>query len=59
MLKKIFFSRTTRPISTKHGRKHAGDGDSDLFKQRGWPLLGPNKGQNKDNFNKSLKIFFS
>jgi len=23
MLKKIFFSRTTRPISTKHGRKHA------------------------------------
>jgi len=27
------FSRTTRPISTKLGRKHAwGDGDSDLFK---------------------------
>jgi len=23
MDKKIFFSRTTRPISTKHSRKHA------------------------------------
>jgi len=22
---------------------------------KGWPLLGPNKGQNKDNFNKSSK----
>jgi len=28
-----FFSRTTRPISTKFDRKHAwGDGDSDVFK---------------------------
>jgi len=26
---------------------------------RCWPLLGPNKGQNKDNFDKSSKIFFS
>jgi len=35
------------------------DGDSDLFKQRGWPLLGANKGQNKDNFDTFSKIFFS
>jgi len=55
----IFFSKTTRPISTKHGRKHAWDGDSDLFKQRGWPLLESNKGQNKENFDKSSKILFS
>jgi len=26
---------------------------------RGWPLLGPNKGQNKENFDKTSKIFFS
>jgi len=31
------------------------DGDSDLFKYRGWPHLGPNKGQNKENFDKSSK----
>jgi len=36
-----------------------GDGDSDLFKSRGWPLLGPNKGQNKENLDKYSKIFFS
>jgi len=36
-----------------------GDGDSDLFKYRGWPLLGPNNGQNKENFDKSSNIFFS
>jgi len=36
-----------------------GDADSDLFKSRGWHLLGPNKGQNKENFDKSSKIFFS
>jgi len=24
-------------------------GNSDLFKERGWPLLGPNKGHNKEN----------
>jgi len=29
--------------------------DSDLFIKRGWPLLGPNKGQNKENVEKSLK----
>jgi len=32
------------------------DGDSDLFIKRGWrSLLGPNKGQNKENVDKSLK----
>jgi len=36
-----------------------GDRDSDLIKLRGWPLLGPNKVQNKDNFDKYSKIFFS
>jgi len=42
MLKK-FLSRTTRPISTKLGRKHAWDVQI--------------KGLNKENFNKSSKIF--
>jgi len=36
-----------------------GDGDSDLFILRAWPLLGPSKGQNKENFDKYSKIFFS
>jgi len=31
------------------------DGDSDLCIKRGWPLLGPNKGQNKENLDKYLK----
>jgi len=31
------------------------DGDSDLNIKRGWSLLGPNKGQNKENVDKSLK----
>jgi len=45
-----FFSRTTRPISTKLGRKHAW----------GWGLRFVQiKGQNKENFDKSSKIFFS
>jgi len=51
-----FFSRTTRPITTKLGRKHAwGMG----IQIKGWPLLGTNKGQNKEKFDKSSKIFFS
>jgi len=29
-----------------------GDADSNMFKQRGWPLLGPNTGQNKENVDK-------
>jgi len=28
------------------------DGDSDLFKQRGWAVLGLNDGQNKEKFDK-------
>jgi len=35
------------------------DVDSDLFIKRGWPLLGPNKGQNKKNIVQYSKIFFS
>jgi len=35
------------------------DGESDLLIKRGWSLLWPNKGQNKENYVKSLKIFFS
>jgi len=31
------------------------DWDSDLFKERGCSLFGPNKGQNKENFDKSSK----
>jgi len=30
-----------------------------VHKKGRWTLLGPNKGQNKDNFVKSSKIFFS
>jgi len=33
------------------------EGDSDLFKSRGWPFRGPFKGQKSGNFDKSLKIF--
>jgi len=33
------------------------DGDSDLFIYIGWPLLGPNKVQNKENSDKKKKIF--
>jgi len=51
---KNFFSRTTRPISTKLGRKHA-------WKHAwGWRFIFVQiKGLNKENFDKSSKIFFS
>jgi len=42
------FSWTNRPITTKLDRKYVD-----------WPILGPNKGQNKEYFYKSSKIFFS
>jgi len=54
-----FFSRTTRPISIKLaiGRKHA---LGFRFVQiKGLAPFGTNKGQNKENFDKSSKIFFS
>jgi len=49
----------TRPISTKLGRKHAGGWGFRFVQIKVWPHLGPNKGQNKDIFYKSPKIFFS
>jgi len=45
---KIFFSRTTRPISTKLGRKHAWGWEFRFVQIKGL-----------DNFDKSSKIFFS
>jgi len=46
-----FFSRTTRPISTKRGRKHAWGMGIQICSNKGsGPFWGPNKGQNKDNF---------
>jgi len=56
-----FFSRTSRPISTQFGRKHTWGWGFRFVrkKEAGWPLLIPNKGQNKENFDKSSKIFFS
>jgi len=49
-----FLSKTTRPISAKL--------EGNII--RGWEfrfvqILGPKRGQNKDNFDKSSKIFFS
>jgi len=49
-----FFSRTTRPISIKLGRKHAWRMGIKICSNKG---AGPNKGQNKENFDKYSKIF--
>jgi len=54
-----FFSRTTRPISTKLGRKDAWGMMIQMVQIKGLAPFGDNKGQNKDIFDKSSKIFFS
>jgi len=54
-----FFSRTTRPISTKFGRKHVWGWGFRFVQIKVWPLLAPNKGQNKENFDKSSITFLS
>jgi len=47
-----FFSRTIRQISTKLGRNHAWGMGIQICSNKG-------AGQNKENFTKSSKIFFS
>jgi len=47
MLKHLFLKNHKANFNQTWQETCLEDGDSDLFKQRGWPLLGPNKGQNK------------
>jgi len=46
MLTKTFFSRTTRPISTKQGRKHAWKMGIQICSKKGTgPFCGPVRGK--------------
>jgi len=58
MLKK---SSSQEPLGQfQLGRKHAGEIGIQICSNKGsGPFWGPNKGQNKENFDKSSKIFFS
>jgi len=59
MLKNLLLKNHYANFNQTWHKTCLGDGDSDLFIKRGWPVLGPNKGQNKENIVKSSKIFFT